>query len=298
MKNKLHPSYKEKQRVNNLNRCPKIFASGDSEIPYIIAGGRQGSERLNTLARATWPTTFTFLKRAGLKQGVNLLDVGCGNGVITKKIADFIGPQGSIVGIDVDKSVIEFAKSSLQRDKKNITYEVINIENEQLDDIHSYDFIYARFLLSHLKNPRAVLSKLVSKLKPTGIIAVEDTYFDGHRSQPTDWAFDRYVALFKEVAFKQGTNPNIGPVLEDLFREVGLNKIKIEKVTPMFSDGAGKRMALLTMEAIQEKAITLGLASTEELHNLVSELRRFTANPRTTMSIPTIYQVVGRKGKK
>jgi len=53
-------------------------------------------------------------------------------------------------------------------------------------------------------------------------------------------------------------------------------------------------MALLTMQAIREKVVKLELESDPGAKAIISELERFTEDPVTTMSLPTIYQVSGR----
>ena len=43
---------------------------------------------------------------AALAPGMSVLDVGCGSGAITRGIADAVGPTGSVVGTDINLSLI------------------------------------------------------------------------------------------------------------------------------------------------------------------------------------------------
>ena len=70
--------------------------------------------------------------------------------------------------------------------------------------------------------------------------------------------------------------------------------VRVKNCTPAFSKGDGKQMALLTMQAIREKVVKLELESDPGAKAIISELERFTEDPVTTMSLPTIYQVSGR----
>ena len=45
---------------------------------YIIRGGQAGRERLRLLARVMRPTTAALFERAGVREGMRCLDVGCG----------------------------------------------------------------------------------------------------------------------------------------------------------------------------------------------------------------------------
>ena len=62
---------------------------------YVIHGGVAGSNRMQVVARACWPTTSTLLQRAGIKEGMNCLDLGCGAGEVSFELARIVGPQGS-----------------------------------------------------------------------------------------------------------------------------------------------------------------------------------------------------------
>src|ERR1700751_3186234 len=46
-----------------------------------------------------------------IKPGEHVLDLGCGTGLLAEHIADLVGPQGSVVGIDPLPLRIELARS-------------------------------------------------------------------------------------------------------------------------------------------------------------------------------------------
>lgn len=45
-----------------------------------------------------------------LRRGMRVLDVGCGTGSITAEIAAAVAPEGSVVGLDRDASLIQTAR--------------------------------------------------------------------------------------------------------------------------------------------------------------------------------------------
>jgi trans-aconitate 2-methyltransferase len=66
--------------------------------------------RLSALQAAMAEEVFGLL-RARLRGDERVLDVGCGNGKVTREIASLV-PRGSVVGVDASAKMIEFAKSS------------------------------------------------------------------------------------------------------------------------------------------------------------------------------------------
>src|SRR5687768_2993570 len=256
---------------------------------YIIKGGQQGADRLAILANVMWPFTLPFLQNAGLREGMKCLDVGCGNGEITKRIASIIGPGGHITGVDFDPSVINIAENG-GGIPDNVQFKVMDIETEAPEH-DTYDFIFCRFILSHLQSPLSALEKLNQSLRTDGIMAVEDVDFRGHFSHPPSHAFDTYVHWYEQVGRSKGANPFIGPSILEMLSLPGYEDIKMNVVLPTFYNGDGKRMALLTLKAIRDAVISADIATEEEVDIIIDELERYTNEDLSMMSLPRIFQV-------
>ena len=261
--------------------------------PYIIKGGQQGADRLAILANVMWPFTLPFLEKAGLRAGMKCLDVGCGNGEITKRIASIIGPGGHITGVDFDQAVINIAETG-NPVPDNIQFKVFDIESE-VPPPDSFDFIFCRFILSHLQSPQAALEKLNQSLRTNGIIAVEDVDFRGHFSHPPSHAFDTYVHWYEQVGRSKGANPFIGPSILEMLSLQGFEDIQVNVVLPTFYEGDGKRMALLTLTAIRDAVTMAGIATEEEVDVIIQDLERFTDEDLSMMSLPRIFQVSSKR---
>ncbi len=259
---------------------------------YIIGGGSEGSDRLHTLSRATWPYSEPFLRAAGLREGLRVLDAGCGNGAITLRIADCLGPTGRITGIDRDPGMIDIAREAAAQHELPVEFLHTDIE-QHAPPGESYDLIYARLLLSHLGDPAAALGRLVKALKPGGILAVEDVDFAGHFCHPTCPAFDRYVVWYQAAATARGADAFLGRRSLDLLSTAGLQDIKLRVVLPTFHEGDGKQMALLTLRGIRNAVLDAGLTDETEFDTTLDELEAYTREPHSIMSLPRFFQVHG-----
>ena len=96
--------------------------------PYVIAGGAEGADRLTILANATWDYSAKFLQSAGLSEGMSFLDLGCGNGAITNRLAMPFGPFTKMTAVDTDESVLEFARIDAAKKGGNVLYQVFDLE--------------------------------------------------------------------------------------------------------------------------------------------------------------------------
>jgi len=261
---------------------------------YVLLGGDRATKRLKILARAKWPTTKTLLQRVGVRNGMRCLDVGCGNGAVTLKLALRVGSTGQAVGIDRDECGLELARRNAARHKLQAVFRAENVAD--LREVSVYDLVYSRFLLTHLRKPDEALERMVLAARPGGTVIVEDIEFAAHFCYPPCPAFTRYVDLYQRAVTRKGGDPDIGPRLVSLFLNAGLDEVHLEVVQPTFRSGPGKHIASITMEHIQDAVVQEGLASAQEVERIVAELDQFTADTRTILSLPRIFQVWGRKG--
>lgn len=262
---------------------------------YIIGGGSTGSDRLHVLARATWPYSEPFLRTAGLREGLRVLDAGCGNGAIALRIAGRVGSGGHVTGIDRDPEMIGIAREAARPDRFPVEFRHVDIERDDPPG-EGYDLIYARLLLSHLGDPAAALERLLPALKPGGVFAVEDVDFAGHFCHPACPAFGRYVDWYEAAATARGADPFLGRRLLDLLSAAGLQDIRLRVVLPTFHEGDGKQMAVLTLRGIRDAVLGAGLANEEEFNATLDELGAYTRQPHSIMSLPRFFQVCGVVG--
>jgi predicted O-methyltransferase YrrM len=248
---------------------------------------------LRLLAAVKWPTTKTLLDRVGMRQGMHCLDVGCGIGAVTLRIAEAVQPNGRVVGVDVDERCVALARLEAQRLGLNVEFRAGSAGDFQ--ESRAYDFVFGRFVLTHLRDPDRALSRMVEAARPGGVVVAEDIQFTGHFAHPACAAFDRYVGLYEEAVRRNGGDPNIGLLLPGLFLDAGLEGVDLEVVQPTYRQGPGKQIAAVTMEHIREAVVGAGLATEGEIDGIVGELDAFARDPRTLMSWPRIFQVWGRR---
>src|ERR1700722_14103875 len=135
---------------------------------YTIEGGELGKQRLDVLARVCEAGTALLFDRVGVGARVRCVDVGCGGGHVSRELARRAGPTGSVVGIDMDASVLGFAAADVaSAGIPNVEFRCCDAT--QLEEV-SFDVAYARCLLSHVGVPGDVVRAMSAALKPGGIL--------------------------------------------------------------------------------------------------------------------------------
>lgn len=265
-----------------------------SQDRYILQGGQPGKTRLGVLARALQPTTTQLFGRVGLATGMHCLDVGCGGGDVTLEMARWVGAGGKVRGFDFDGEILELARrDALDAQLHHVEFHVADALTHQSHPL--YDFVYARFLLTHLAHPMQGLAGMVAAAKPGGWVVAEDIDFSGRFCYPPNAAFQRYLELYTQVARHRGGDPHIGMKLPEMFLAVGLEDVQVHVVQPVHLHGEGKSIAQLTLERIAPAVVNYGFATQQEVDATVAQLAAFAARPDTLVSLPRIFQVYGRR---
>ena len=260
---------------------------------YAIVGGLAGKERLDVLHRVHDPFTRALLDRVGIRRGTRCLDAGCGGGHVSRELARRVGEAGTVVGIDLDEVVLDLARSDA------LAAGIANVEfcaGDATDlDVSGFDVVFARFLLSHVRDAAGVVTALVDALKPGGVIVVEDTDVSGVMSYPPSAHFDRFVQLYSETVRRRGGNADFGRRLPELLTGAGLAVVGVSIAQPVATDGEVKLMIPLTLERIADSAIVEGVADSDEIADTIAELYAQAADPTTLMSSARVIQAWARK---
>lgn len=128
------------------------------------------------------PYTDPLLKAAAIEPGHRVLDIGTGPGLPALPIAERVGPDGEVVGIDLSDAMIEEARRRAGKAPgENVRFEVMDAENLDLED-GSFDRVVCRFGLQIMTAPQAVLEEAFRVLAPGGRFAANVWASPGERS--------------------------------------------------------------------------------------------------------------------
>ena len=111
--------------------------------------------------------------------GEQILEVGCGSGVLCRQIAPSVNPRGKITGVDISPEFLRIAQDYvISSDLSNsIQWGAGQAEVLPFRDA-SFDAVFAARLFLHLFDPQAVLNELVRVVRPGGRVVVMDWDFD------------------------------------------------------------------------------------------------------------------------
>lgn len=100
------------------------------------------------------------------RSGERALDLGCGFGDTTRRIAKLVGPEGEAVGLDVSAPFIEQAQKEAADGPGNVSFAVADVQVGELGQ--GFDYAFSRMGLMFFANPVQALRNIRSALAPGG----------------------------------------------------------------------------------------------------------------------------------
>ena len=99
----------------------------------------------------------------------NILDVGCGGGILAESMARL---GGNVTGIDQSEIAIKIAKLHSKENNLSIDYKLLNIEDFLKKDSNKFDVITCLEMIEHVPDPASIITSCAKKLKKNGRLYV------------------------------------------------------------------------------------------------------------------------------
>jgi SAM-dependent methyltransferase len=160
-----------------------------------------------------------------LHPGMSVLDVGCGTGAITADIARAVGPEGRVVGLDRDASLLSLARED-HGEIPNLRFVEGDLLTFRLNE--TFDIVTAARTLQWVSTPADALARMAQAAAPGGRVVVLDYNHEDNEWQPEPPVpFMRFYAAFLEWRRGNGWDNLMADTLLGLFRSQGLRDIVI-----------------------------------------------------------------------
>jgi SAM-dependent methyltransferase len=109
-----------------------------------------------------------MLDMAALQPGERVLDVACGTGLVSFRVAEAVGARGAVVGTDISGEMVEAARrSAAERDVDNASFERSDAEALPFADA-TFDAAVCGLGLMYVSDPVKALCEMRRLLRPGG----------------------------------------------------------------------------------------------------------------------------------
>jgi ubiquinone/menaquinone biosynthesis C-methylase UbiE len=196
---------------------------------YALGDSPSERRRIDAQAERLRVTTQRFLLDAGVRAGMHVLELGSGTGEVSAVIAELVGAQGAVVGLERSESMLAQARvRTAERGLAQVQFLHGDLDaGLPMSGLAPFDALVGRFVLTHLADPVAVLRTCLPRLRSGAVVAFQEVDFTlcDHlrRAQRDRLPLVNQVCDWIEQGMAQATTHRyMGLELHDTFRKAGL----------------------------------------------------------------------------
>jgi len=229
-----------------------------------------------------------YLKLMGLPRAAAVLEIGCGTGVVTRAIAARNGFAGTVTGVDQSPHFIAVAES-LAASGDHVEFAVGDAHALAFADA-SFDAAVAHTLVSHVRDPLAVLAEAARVVRPGGTVAI----FDGDYASLTFACSDARLGQAMEHAVQSiiMSSPRVMRELPRLLPRAGLRLVAIR--ADVYAEAGSSTFMLNLAETYAPLVAATGQLPAADVEAWLADQRRSAADG-TFFAACNYYAYVARR---
>lgn len=115
---------------------------------------------------------YKVIETMELEPGDVVADIGCGSGYYARKIAEVVGPEGKVYGVNIQPEMLDIMMELCDREEIANVVPVLGDPNDPHLPKERVDWIILADVYHEFQAPEAMLAKLLECLKPDGKVAL------------------------------------------------------------------------------------------------------------------------------
>jgi SAM-dependent methyltransferase len=272
------------------------MSESNQHSDYLLGVNQQELERLQFQHGVWGPVTRKFLDRLNVQKGWRCLDVGSGPGFVTIELRDMVGETGEVTALEPSAFYLDqLRKQTAERGWKNVKCIEGTAEQATLPS-RFFDLVFVRWVIAFVPDPARFLAQLAGTLRPGGIIALQDYYYEGLSLFPQGGVWDTMPDIVRAYYRSGGGDAYVTGRVPALFRKHGLELVDF---TPTCLAGGPSSGVMEWAHRFFSTHIPLmvekGLLSSAQAEALIGDWNVHRQNPDALFFSPLVVDVAGRR---
>jgi SAM-dependent methyltransferase len=263
---------------------------------YVLPTGESDAQRLDLIHAVYGPLSMSGLEAADISNARCVADIGCGTGTISRWMAQRMGSAGQVDAIDISKEQIEVAKARPHDARIGKIKFGEGSAYEPPLPANSYDIVFCRLVLCHLKEPERAIEQMVNLLKPGGRLVLVDMDLRTAFTMPPSVDYDAWL---HEGSSKHdgniGVDYQIGLRLHELLLAADMQTTYLAADQPIFNRGPEKYLWEKTWRNALPFVVSAGTMTEQRGEQLLAGMSAHTASEDVWVAMVKMFAVVGKK---
>lgn len=233
---------------------------------------------------------------AGFKEGMTLLDLGCGPGFCTTELGFIVGEKGKVIGVDKSQNFIKYIQNMNASLGLNLDLRCIDLADLELE-ANSLDGMYCRWVLAWMEGVDLICKKVYDALKPGGKIVIHE-YFDWSTFQfsPEPPALRRALKGCLDSWNAMEGNLNIGKEIAPILSSLGMKIVSTRPLTKIAKpDNMVWQWPASFLRIYLPKLVKAGFINDQELKAALAALDEVQANNNAIILTPVLIEIIAEK---
>ena len=139
-----------------------------------------------------------------IKEGMTVLDVGCGPGFFSVEIAKLLNGSGKVIAADVQERMLGKIRKKIKGTTLEQRIELHKSDFDSIGIVEKIDFVFAFWMVHEVRNQKKFFEELASILKPNGLIFIIEPKIHVSKKE-----FSKMVDMLKKDGFTIIESPKV-----------------------------------------------------------------------------------------
>jgi SAM-dependent methyltransferase len=113
-----------------------------------------------------------MITNLGLRRGMTVCDMGCGNGYHTLRLADLVGPTGQVLAVDIQPEMLALLRDRIEENGVENVVPILGSYHHPRLPAQSVDLILLVDVYHEFSHPEQMLKGMRDSLKKEGVIVL------------------------------------------------------------------------------------------------------------------------------
>jgi ubiquinone/menaquinone biosynthesis C-methylase UbiE len=139
-----------------------------------------------------------------IREGMTVLDVGCGPGFFTLPMARMVGNRGRVTAADLQEGMLEKLRGKIQGTEWEARIAAQRCEADRVGIAGPVDFVLLFYVVHEIPDKKALFTEIADNLNPSAKVLVAEPTFHVSKS-----SFEKSLAIAEEAGLVRSSGPRV-----------------------------------------------------------------------------------------